>query len=374
MNSKDESYFLPHAEINNVLAYLQQKGYCCLGPQVKDEAVIYAPLQESQQLPWGIRDHQTPGQYRLEKTDIKRAFAWANGPQAVKPLLFNPRETLFRVVRNAKGKLSFQKVLPTIQPTALFGIRSCDLAAMAIQDTVFQKGVYPDKHYQLRRESLFIIVVSCSYSGNNCFCVSTNTGPTPKNNLYDLVWTEIENGFVIASNSDAGQCLINKLNLAQASSEMQQLCQSETQQAIDMQHKKMPLNNSRAVHDLLMNNLDHPRWDDVAARCLSCGNCTSVCPTCFCHHQTEQPALDGKTSEHNREWDSCFSADFSHIHGKTIREDTKSRYKQWLTHKLGTWWEQFDSSGCVGCGRCVTWCPVGIDLTEEVAAIAKEEP
>lgn len=139
-----------------------------------------------------------------------------------------------------------------------------------------------------------------------------------------------------------------------------------------MQTKRIPLDNQRGLRDLLFANLNHSRWDDVAERCLSCGNCTLVCPTCFCHSESDKPALDGKSSEHQREWDSCFTAGHSYLGGKPIREDTKKRYRQWLTHKVGSWFDQFDTSGCVGCGRCVTWCPVGIDLTEELAAISGE--
>jgi ferredoxin len=119
---------------------------------------------------------------------------------------------------------------------------------------------------------------------------------------------------------------------------------------------------------LLARNLEHPRWEEVAKRCLSCGNCTLVCPTCFCSDVSDVSDVSG-TVERQRRWASCFDLDHSYLHGGPVRLTTASRYRQWLTHKLSTWWDQFDESGCVGCGRCLTWCPVGIDLTEEAAAI-----
>ena len=130
--------------------------------------------------------------------------------------------------------------------------------------------------------------------------------------------------------------------------------------------------NTDGIHDLLLANLEHPRWEEVAGRCLTCGNCTMVCPTCFCTSVEDTSDLAGVSAERSRRWDSCFTMDFSYIHGGSVRASPKSRYRQWMTHKLATWWDQFGSSGCVGCGRCITWCPVGIDITEEVRAIRAE--
>jgi ferredoxin len=123
------------------------------------------------------------------------------------------------------------------------------------------------------------------------------------------------------------------------------------------------------VAALLARNAEHPRWDEVAERCLSCGACTMACPTCFCHAVEDRSDLGGQRAERVRRWDSCFSADFSYLHGGSVRRHTSARYRQWLSHKLSYWHQQFGGSGCVGCGRCITWCPVGIDITAEVAAI-----
>ncbi len=127
------------------------------------------------------------------------------------------------------------------------------------------------------------------------------------------------------------------------------------------------------IHDLLLNNLEHPRWAEVAERCLSCANCTMVCPTCFCASVEEVSDLSGDNVRRERAWDSCFTMEHSYTNTGTVRKTTASRYRQWLTHKLATWSDQFGTSGCVGCGRCVTWCPVAIDLTEEVAAIRGDQ-
>lgn len=364
-------YFLPYQKLNPLLLLLRDMGYTCIGPQVQNGAIIYDELHDANQLPWGVQETQQPGKYELKKIDSNEAFAWSNGPQAIKPILFKPKESLWQVARDLNGKLAFKEVKSNIKPIAFIGARSCDLAGMAVQDKTFVQGAYQDKRYQSQRDNLFMIAVNCGYSGGNCFCVSTNTGPSAKSG-FDLALTEVADGFVVEIGSVKGEKLIRQLDCEKASDQKINHAEKNIDRAANMQTKKMPKNNSRLLRDILMNNLEHERWDHVADRCLSCGNCTSVCPTCFCHHEMETAALDGNSSEHEREWDSCFTAGHSTVHGTVIRDDTKKQYKQWLTHKLGTWWDQFDTSGCIGCGRCVTWCPVGIDITEEMAAISGE--
>ena len=126
------------------------------------------------------------------------------------------------------------------------------------------------------------------------------------------------------------------------------------------------------LHDLLHASAQSPVWDEVAARCLACTNCTLVCPTCFCTSIEDVSDLPGDLDERHRVWDSCFSMEYSRLHGGAVRTSTGARYRQWMTHKLASWIDQFGTSGCVGCGRCITWCPAGIDLTEEVAALRTE--
>lgn len=365
------SYFMPYSKLQELLYILNNAGYSCIGPQVRDGAIIYDVLKHTDQLPWGIRDHQTPGGYQLEQIKEHEAFAFANGPQAIKPLLFKPQETVWKVKRDPEGKLIFQPHQDKEQPIAIIGARSCDLAAMSIQDKVFLEGPHPDPRYKKRREQLFVVAVNCSYSSNNCFCVSAGTGPEVKN-PFDILMTEIDEGFVMHIGSKKGQTILAALDLSKAKAIQCKKADKTIHQAAAMQTKRIPLENKRELRDLLFANLNHPRWEDVAQRCLSCGNCTSVCPTCFCHSEVENPGLDGQSSEHQREWDSCFTAGHSYLSGKVIRDDTRKRYRQWLTHKVGSWFDQFNTSGCVGCGRCVTWCPVGIDITEELAAISGE--
>jgi sulfhydrogenase subunit beta (sulfur reductase) len=357
--------FLPRTALTQLLEVLVQAGYRCLGPQLRDGAIVYDTLRSVQDLPRGVRDLQAPGRYRIETSDSQRCFAWANGPQALKPLLFSPHETLWHATRDVQGTLQFEETAAVAEALAVIGVRACDLAALRLHDQHFLAGTYPDPTYRARRAALLIVAVHCTHPADTCFCASTGDGPRASQD-FDLALSELDDGYLVEAGSEAGQRIAARLPLENASAARQDQAQADNEHAARTQLRRLPSRNLRAV---LAANLEHPRWQEVAERCLSCGNCTSVCPTCFCHSERDEPALDGQSSAHLRQWDSCFTQGHSYIHGLTVHAGTRERYRQWLTHKLGSWHDQFGRSGCVGCGRCISWCPVGIDITEEAAAI-----
>jgi ferredoxin len=361
--------FLPRADLQRLLDTLTRAGYRCLGPQARDGAIVYDALASAADLPAGYRDRQAPGSYRLENGGSSRCFAWANGPQALKPLVFRPRESLWRATRAGDGKIAFEPLAPRAERLAVIGVRACDLAALALQDAHFLKDGARDPHYAAAREGLFLIAAHCAHPADTCFCASTGDGPRATAG-HDLALAELDDGYVVEAGSERGAEVLAGLALAPASAEQRQQAGREIAAGAARQRRRLPGRDLRAG---LFARLDHPRWEEVAGRCLACANCTSVCPTCFCHAEVEHPRLDGGASEHAREWDSCFTMGHSHIHGFTVRADRRTRYRQWLTHKLGSWHEQYGRSGCVGCGRCISWCPVGIDITEEAAAICAEQ-
>jgi ferredoxin len=264
--------------------------------------------------------------------------------------------------------MEFAARVPESEKIAVIGVRGCDLAALHLQDQHFLEGRYVDTYYAARRNGLFLVAVHCSHPADTCFCVSTGDGPAAQAG-YDLALGELDTGFVITSGSAAGAEFMSRLELEPLSAAHRDEADKQLEAAVARQTRGLP---GRDLKQALFTQLEHPRWEEVAGRCLSCGNCTSVCPTCFCHAEVELPALDGSASEHARQWDSCFTQGHSVIHGKVLRAETRLRYRQWLTHKLGSWHDQYGRSGCVGCGRCITWCPTGIDITEEATAICGE--
>jgi len=361
-------YFLPHQQIDEMLAVLKDDGYKCVAPRYHNGSISYDDLNKASQLPWGYHDAQAPGHYEVHKTEHAHAFGFTLPTASVKPMLLKAKETVWKVARNEQGKLDFQPVID-IERIAVFGVRPCDLRGIEIQDRVFMENSYNDVRYVKRRENQFLIAMNCTKSHSNCFCTALGDSPHADKG-FDLAMTELNGeGFVVEIGSDKGRIVLDKLNLVAASGGQAQAALARIESAALAQTKTLP--PIKQVEAKLMANLEHPEWDDVASRCLSCGSCTQVCPTCFCHTQRDESNVIGTETNHTREWDSCFSIDHSYTHGDTYRADPKYRYRQWLTHKFSTWRDQFRTKGCVGCGRCVTWCPVKIDVVDEINTICK---
>jgi len=356
--------FLARSEFPSLFTHLTKLGYNLYGPQVRDGAIVFDSLQRTEQLPQGWKDMQKPGSYQLESTDSQRYFDWANGPQALKPLVFSSREVMWQAKRNAEGSLEFIIPEHQIEKVAVIGAKACDLAALKLQDQHFLEGEFVDPGYQAKRQGLFIVAVNCSRAASTCFCASTGDGPACKSN-FDLCLTELEEGFLIEVGSEYGEKVIQLLNLKAITPKQMQEAERQNASVIASQQRQLqPIQVNQ-----LQDQRQHPQWDDIAERCLACGNCTMVCPTCFCHRHHEEPVLDGHSSDHVREWDSCFGESHGQLAGMQVRKTVKQRYQQWMIHKLDTWQEQYDRSGCTGCGRCMSWCPAEIDFVAEANLI-----
>lgn len=359
---------LERAAFPQLIDQLVARGYQVLGPTVRDGAIVYDRLAADTDLPTGWTEHQDAASYRLERRTDEALFGYAVGPHSWKKYLFPSAERLWQAERIATG---FQVIAEPVEPPryAFLGMRACELHALAIQDQVFLSGQQQDGGYAARRADLFIVAVNCGHAGGSCFCVSMQTGPQATAG-FDLALTEVvdeaRHYFVVEVGSPRGRELLQELPQRAATDAECRRAAAVVARTAEQMGRVL---DTDGLKDLLYRNYEHPRWDDVAQRCLTCANCTMVCPTCFCSTVEDVTDLTGDHAERWRKWDSCFSVEFTHLHGGSVRSSTKSRYRQWLTHKLATWHDQFGSSGCVGCGRCITWCPVGIDITVEAGAI-----
>ena len=354
--------------LERLVHVLAEEGYTVIGPTVRDGAIVYDRLASTAELPEGWTDDQGPGTYRLKKREDRALFGYAVGPQSWKPWL-RPAELRLWSARRTNGAVVVDAAQPPAPRYALLGVRPCELRAIQIQDRVLRDGVFADPAYDTRREGCFVIAINCGSPAATCFCASLDTGPGVRRG-YDLALTElIEAGssrFTIETGSDRGTRMLERLPRRPATPDERAAAEAVVREAAG--HMGRTLDTTGLARDIAAAR-EHPQWEDIEQRCLACGNCTMVCPTCFCTRVEDTSDLTGDVAERWQRWDSCFAVDFTHMHGGSVRRSGASRYRQWLTHKLSAWHDQFGDSGCVGCGRCITWCPVGIDLTREVAAL-----
>ncbi len=355
--------------LGTLLEALHRDGYEVLGPTVRDGAIVYARLAGVEDLPEGWTDSQEAGSYRLERRGDRALFGYAVGPHSWKQFLYPPIQRLWKAQKKGREVTITGGEKPADKKYAFIGVRACELHAMSIQDRVFLGGPYRDPGYEARRRKSFIVAVNCGQAAATCFCVSMKTGPKVESG-YDLALTELLDGehheFVVEAGSKAGRAMLRRLPAAGPTAAQLTAAVAVARRTAEQMRRRL---DTDGLKTLLQSNPEHPRWEAVAERCLSCGNCTMVCPTCFCTTVEDHSDLAGSTAERVRKWDSCFTMDFSYIHSGSVRKTASSRYRQWMTHKLASWHDQFGTSGCVGCGRCIAWCPVGIDITEEAAAI-----
>ena len=358
--------------LDQLIRGLVADGWQVVGPTVADDAVVLGPVSSIDDLPRGVGDEQEPGRYRLRDRGDDTFFSFAGPATSFKPILFPSRRLIWRGTRRPDG---FDVDAPDadLQRLAVLGIRGCDLAAVGIHDRVLRdrwgKRPAADPQYVARRDDLLVIAAACTTPAATCFCSSMGTGPAPADG-YDLSLTEVADvdghRFVVSIGTERGRRLLDDVERRPVEPVDTAAVDAAMAAARERMGRRL---DADALPPVLDAEVDHPLWEEVAERCLACGNCTAVCPTCFCTAVEDVSDLSGEHTERWRVWDSCFTSGFSYVHGGPVRSSTASRYRQWMSHKLGTWQAQFDTAGCVGCGRCITWCPVGIDLTAEARAL-----
>lgn len=361
------AYVLGKDGLSALFQALLDSGHTVVAPTARDGVIALGEIGSAAELPAGKTDEQGPAAYRLRERGDGALFGHAVGPDAPKRWLHPPAFLRFRAHREKAG-FRLEKGGTAAPRYAFLGIKPCELAAIGRQDRVFLGGPYAEPAYAERRKEAFLVVAQCTEAHGTCFCASMETGPRAERG-FDLALTELLEGgrheLLAEAGSERGAALLAAVPKRAASGDDLEAARAATGRAAATMGRTL---ETAGLKKALQAKVESPRWDDVEKRCLSCANCTLVCPTCFCSTIEDTTDLTGTVSERWRRWDSCFTLDFSYIHGGSVRRSGASRYRQWLTHKLASWVDQFGETGCVGCGRCITWCPAGIDLTEEARA------
>jgi sulfhydrogenase subunit beta (sulfur reductase) len=357
--------FLARTDLQALLDLLREDGRTLIGPTLDSGAIVYDEISAVEDLPRGWADEQGPGRYRLHDRRDERLFGYVVGPTSWKKWTFPSLVPLTRSARDGHT-VEFEPAPLDPPRLAFLGVRACELAAIGVQDRVLTAGPFVDSDYASRRANVLVVAVQCTTAASTCFCTSMGTGPEVESG-HDVALTELDEGFLVDAGSPAGRAIVERLPLRPATA-VEQYGAAATVAAVRAGiGDPVP---ASGLHDRLLAQLDSPRWLEIAERCILCGNCTLACPTCFCTSTTQATDLSGATAVMSRTWDSCFSPGFAKVAAGSFRSRHRDRYRQWLTHKFATWWDQFGEYGCTGCGRCVTWCPVGIDVREELNILA----
>jgi ferredoxin len=361
-------WLLSASGLERLVAVLAERFDEVIGPTVVDGVIRRRPISSADELPIGVTDEQETAAYRLKPTGTALRFSYGVGPDSLKAIVHPPRSPVW-TMRRRDGSLVVDPALHPTRTRAVIGVRACDIRGLRVLEHTQTGGPHADPAFVAHRAGLFLVAVDCTHPAPTCFCDTAGNGPAVHHD-YDLAMTELEGErgavYVVRVGSERGAEVLEQLHPSEAPELLVRQADLELRYAAREQIRELPANAPRVSR-----LVEHPHWDDVAERCLTCGNCTAVCPTCFCTDMADRVSLDGESATRERVWDTCFRMHYSHLGSGPIRGTPRERYRQWLSHKLGTWHDQFGESGCVGCGRCITWCPVGIDLTAEIEALAE---
>jgi len=363
-----EWFVMRAGDLHRLVSLLVTEFDGVIGPVAEDGVIRLRPIQSTTDLPIGVTEEQETATYRLHETGTQLRFSYGLGPDSLKGVVHPPRSPVWTMTRR-DGSLIVDQALHPMTSRAVIGARACDLRALEVLERTQTGGQHVDPAFVAHRQGLFLVAVDCTHPAPTCFCDTAGDGPVADHG-YDLAITELDDSksivYLVRAGTGQGRSMIQALHFAHAPDAL-----------VELRHRQLQTVKRSFIRELpddapvVVRRHDHPQWNDVAERCLTCGNCTAVCPTCFCTDMDDQVGLDGQTGTRTRVWDTCFSQEYSHLGAGPHRASPAARYRQWLTHKLGTWHDQFGESGCVGCGRCITWCPVGIDLTAEVESLGR---
>ena len=279
---------------------------------------------------------------------------YSNSTVPPKELMFPQTETLF------KYRLGQNDIEPTVPEAqrVVFGIRPCDAQAYSIVDNVFGWDL-PDPYYQNRRRNTTLVGIACADPCANCFCPSVGGGPASEKGL-DALMFDLGDAYYVKTLTDKGEVFAKAAGLEAAGDSEAGAAQKQGEEALGKIGRSI---DTAGIPEKLPTLYDHPFWEQFSDRCLGCGICTFLCPTCHCFDiQDEAEAFDARRA---RMWDTCMFSEYSlHTSGHNPRPTRKERTRNRISHKYSYFPEKFDVIACVGCGRCINHCPVNLDILD----------
>jgi ferredoxin len=313
-------------------------------PVQKEDNVIFAPLTK----------------------DAEPFFTYLNSKNAPKQVFFPHTETLIKYTRSPKGMV-FSAEENKSEKAVLFGVRPCDAHSFVLLDMLFDQEKYKDQYYIDKRNNTTVITLACAQPPYaTCFCTSVDGEPVSSEGA-DITLTEIGDEYLVEFVTPKGE------NLVKYFGEVKADAAAETKKKEISEKAKKAISSEIPAHEvkpILDNNFEHPFWATIHGKCLACGTCTYMCPTCHCFDiSDEAKASDGVRI---RSWDSCMFPLFTkETSGHNPRISQKERWRQRVMHKFKYYVDNFNAIACVGCGRCVMSCPVNIDIRKIIEDISK---
>ena len=313
-------------------------------PVKKEDNVIFAPLTK----------------------DAEPFFAYLNSKNAPKQVFFPHTETLMKYTRTPKGMV-FSAEENKADKAVLFGVRPCDAHSFVLLDMLFDQEKYKDQYYIDKRNNTTVITLACAeppYA--TCFCTSVDGEPVSADGA-DIVLTNIGNEYLAEFVTPKGEKLVKYFGEAKADAAAETKKKEVSEKAKKAISSKIP---AHEVKPILDNNFEHPFWATIHGKCLACGTCTYMCPTCHCFDISDE--AKGSDGVRIRSWDSCMFPNFTReTSGHNPRTSQKERWRQRVMHKFKYYVDNFNAIACVGCGRCVMSCPVNIDIRKIIEDISK---
>ncbi|MDH5376447.1 MAG: 4Fe-4S dicluster domain-containing protein [Candidatus Bathyarchaeota archaeon] len=298
--------------------------------------------------------------FKQIKDPAELDLTFTNSTVPPKALLFKQTETLFKFSLGRSVKIDPVDI--TNERTIIFGIRPCDAKSLAILDQVF-KGDYEDPFYLTRRKNTVLIGLSCTQPGVNCFCTSFKDGPASSENV-DVLLTDIGEKYYVEVRSDKGKHLIASMKelLRSAKAEDENNVTYVEEKAIAAITRNM---NIEGMVNKLDKMFENSLWKTIAMKCLGCGVCTYLCPTCNCFDIQDETALE--KGARVRVWDSCMYPEYTlQASGHNPRPERVNRIRNRVYHKFNYCPKNYGVTACVGCGRCIDNCPVNIDIIDVI--------